>query len=628
MCPATLPCTEPKSILDEGKATCGNAEFCDMKMDGAYYDKNVLTTCDDDTVVRRQDCSLNQLPCKAGMWGNAAACGDPEWCKGKPDGTYCDGTASRVTCRSWKVHSRSVCSSGQPCTSGTGAVSRTAACGWDPDICNMKRDGRYCDAKGNARYECKGSNVVLREYCGTLSCTEATWVQSFGTPEAWCGNKLFCGQKFTAGSYCDGNYVTTCGKDQTSEGRTLCRDEPCKAGTFDGEAGCGGTTFCDGKMDGDYCDGSNMVKTCSSFKEIRKQWCYDGLKCNVAPGFVKAKAMCGDPAFCKKREEGSYCAGKYRVVCDSQASVSSVSLPRYSYCGDSVTCKDTGQVVFPNSPVAVCGTNDFCETKTGSPPVDGSYCESESLLVQCKAGKKVTSTYCAAASCSSATSTDGSAAAVLSPGAWCSNVMHKGLLYRSPCNWQTLAAVDETSRVVCFSGASFECTKTAALNQFQVKTVHLCENGCSNQDGRCCKKGNTDWCVSEPAPGAATGAALVNGTRVYATIAGPNRNECTDDTTFIDSKGFSCRDWAGHDCNSGGNNDVVELLQRSCPNACGMCGTSSGTALYGSGSGGKSKKVTVSAAPFEDVVGTIMGVLTGCFVCFALFGYYCFKKDK
>jgi hypothetical protein len=80
--------------------------------------------------------------------------------------------------------------------------------------------------------------------------------------------------------------------------------------------------FCDGKMDGDWCDGDDLV-TCDAGDEVDRATCPEG--CESMP--VGVADRCFEETFCEDKLDGLWCDGDDLVDCEDGEVESRVACP-------------------------------------------------------------------------------------------------------------------------------------------------------------------------------------------------------------------------------------------------------------------------------------------------------------
>jgi MYXO-CTERM domain-containing protein len=167
----------------------------------------------------------------------------------------------------------------------------------------------------------------------------------------------FCDGKMN-GLWCNGDDLVNCSNGSTTSSQKC--DCGCKSmplGTADKCESCG-SGFCSGKMNGLWCNGDDLVN-CSNGSTTSSQDCDCG--CESMPLGVNDQCKgCGDP-FCNGKASGLWCKGDDLVNCSNGSITSS------QHC-------DHGCVSMP------AGTNDKC----GDEPKPTGFCSDKANGLWCK----------------------------------------------------------------------------------------------------------------------------------------------------------------------------------------------------------------------------------------------------
>lgn len=242
------------------------------------------------------------------------------YCFGKIDGNYCQSANEVVTCQDNKQTDYKYCvteqcvSFLQPCKEKfCKAQLQMASCG-SPQFCKGKLDGSFCD--GKVLKTCRRGEVVSSLECRDAGCTQRCKVRIGITENNRCVGQSTCGAANFCidglqGSYCDSGAIKTCPGNAISD---VCHDGTCK--DFLLQATCGDPRLCDAKLDGNHCDGK-YLKTCSGGKEARSQYC--GSTCSAGTGVGEDE--CGTSGFCLTKLDGSYCDDKVWKSCKASTMV-------------------------------------------------------------------------------------------------------------------------------------------------------------------------------------------------------------------------------------------------------------------------------------------------------------------
>ena len=168
------------------------------------------------------------------------------FCTGKQNGLWCDGS-KLVNCSNGNVTSSKTCTSGcQSMPAGVADKCKAAA-----NFCTGKQNGLWCD--GDKLVNCKNNAVSSSKKC-------ASGCQSMpaGVADKCKAAANFCTGKQN-GAWCDGNKLVNC------QGDAVASSQPCPNGCQSNPAGVadackgGGGGFCQGKQNGLWCDGKELV---------------------------------------------------------------------------------------------------------------------------------------------------------------------------------------------------------------------------------------------------------------------------------------------------------------------------------------------------------------------------------
>ena len=401
----------PDGVPDQCKAAAG---FCSGKQNGLWCDGDKLVNCQGGAVASSQACANG---CQSMPVGTPDACkAAAGFCGGKQNGKWCDGD-KLVNCQGGAVASSQTCDNG--CESMPVGTPDQCKPGTTPTgPCSSKSDGKWCD--GSKLLTCKGGNVSSSQDCGngcqSMPAGTSDQCKSDPTPTGFCSSK-------TDGAWCDGNALQQCKSGQTTSSQDCkngCQSMP--AGTPDQcKADAVQPTFCTGKADGPWCDGT-ALRSCQNGAVASSADCPAGCQTNPAgtPDACKPKPIDGlDP--CKGKADGAYCLGAQLVecfkgnsqtltpcpngclvkppgtpdVCAPAATDDCTMLPDGQWCSDVnlLKCKNKqliaamscaqGCLAMGGKGSAVCKatTTGFCGAKT-----NGDWCDGE-LLTTCSSGK-------------------------------------------------------------------------------------------------------------------------------------------------------------------------------------------------------------------------------------------------
>eukprot|EP00927_Polykrikos_kofoidii_P049966 TRINITY_DN43937_c0_g1_i1.p1 TRINITY_DN43937_c0_g1~~TRINITY_DN43937_c0_g1_i1.p1 ORF type:complete len:961 (-),score=69.14 TRINITY_DN43937_c0_g1_i1:263-3145(-) len=367
----------------EWASECGDPSFCTGGR-GLFCDGQYLVECDGlQNIKKRTNCEeTTSGTCMSSRWARKdASCGNPDFCEGKMSGRYCDGETRIITCNfPSTIESTAVCPKAMPCKDSVKWTGE-AMCG-DPDVCNSKLDGTYCD--GNLLVTCRSFGRQSLYDC-TLESTTCQ-VATLGGGEAGCGNINFCKDKLS-GDYCETEHIMTSCMTFNVATRIFCPSElKCSSNSFQ-EASCGQVDACFNKLSGWYCfENSRTRYQCSSGSSTPSLTEYCGvLGCSQLSRFP-GQATCGDSTFCDFKLPGTYCEGQYLVTCKGLA------VQSRERCIDEV-CTESST---PSK--AACGTPDFCQKSGHMPKIDGTYCEGN-FSKACVNGEQVGKEFCFKVAC-------------------------------------------------------------------------------------------------------------------------------------------------------------------------------------------------------------------------------------
>ncbi|MCA9495076.1 MAG: peptidoglycan DD-metalloendopeptidase family protein [Myxococcales bacterium] len=136
-----------------------------------------------------------------------------------------------------------------------------------PDACDGHANGEWCD--GDDLITCSGGREVARDGCswGCESMPVGVPDQCYAAPADTCDGKV-------DGLWCDGDDLVECRAGDVWT-RQACASG-CESMPFGTPDQCSAApTFCDGLMDGLWCDGDDLV-TCSGDRETDRDTCSNG----------------------------------------------------------------------------------------------------------------------------------------------------------------------------------------------------------------------------------------------------------------------------------------------------------------------------------------------------------------
>lgn len=175
-----------------------------------------------------------------------------------------------------------------------------------PDFCDGKADGDWCD--GADLVTCSGGDLSARE-----TCPSGCMSMPLGTDDVCVEGALdFCEGKMD-GDWCDGDDLVEC-QDDVSVNRDTCADGCVSMPIGVPDECADAPNFCDGKANGDWCDDSDLV-TCSNSAEVDRESCPSG--CTSMP--VGVNDVCSEDDFCEGKQDGLWCDGDDLVDCDGGA---------------------------------------------------------------------------------------------------------------------------------------------------------------------------------------------------------------------------------------------------------------------------------------------------------------------
>jgi len=292
------------------------------------------------------------------------------FCDGKMNGYWCDGDTLKL-CKNNDTASSKDCGCGcQSMPVGTDDVCKS--CG---GFCDGKMNGWWCD--GDTLKLCKNDGEADSKGCdcGCKSMPLGTDDECNGCGSGFCNGKM-------NGWWCDGDALKLC-KDNSEADSKKC-EYGCQSMPEGVDDLCKGkpeepVVFCTGKADGDWCDGDNLVH-CQGGQGVGAQPCEFG--CLKMPDGVADK--CATPpqpdGFCTGKADGPWCDGDMLVQCQGGAE------------GSSTQC-EFGCLPQPPGVADKCATPPsdpgFCASKA-----DGHWCDGQSLTL-CQGGQMATAVACA-----------------------------------------------------------------------------------------------------------------------------------------------------------------------------------------------------------------------------------------
>ncbi|MCB9739588.1 MAG: M23 family metallopeptidase [Deltaproteobacteria bacterium] len=416
----------PVGVPDQCKAT-GGTGFCAGKQNGLWCDGDALVNCQNNSVASSQTCSngCQSMPvgvadqcapssgggggtggklelcnpfnpakavtcgfgCYSGHKGSDYACGD-----GTPLYAPTNGTVTKV------VNSYN----GQTCSPDFGNLIKIATGPYEIILAHMRKDilvGAGEIQAGTPIGYASNTGYTLTQKNGTWVCQQGgghhlhlevrkngVAVDAYGGEVVWknCGDigngggggtTTFCTGKQN-GLWCDGSALVDCKDGAVASSQTCsngCESMPvgvpdqCKSG--------GGTGFCSGKQNGAWCDGDKLV-TCSGGSISASETCADGCESMPVgvPDQCKAKPVTGP---CEGVQNAALCHQDAVVICVAGAVQQTITCQ--------FGCVDKAGVVHCNEPAAP----EPCAGKG-----DGASCEGD-VLRQCQSGKTASATPCA-----------------------------------------------------------------------------------------------------------------------------------------------------------------------------------------------------------------------------------------
>ena len=239
------------------------ADFCSGKQNGLWCNGDTLVNCHNNSISSSNKCPNG---CQSMPTGVPDKCKDApaNFCTGKQSGLWCDGN-NLVNCQGGKVSSSSTCKDGcQSMPAGTPDKCKAA-----PNFCTGKQSGLWCD--GDKLVNCQGGKVSSSSTCqyGCESKPVGTNDVCKSAPNNFCTGKQ-------SGLWCDGNKLVNCQNGQISSSST-CKDgcQSMPAGTPDKCKTASGGGFCQGKQNGLWCNGDDLV-TCQNDQIASSSKCANG----------------------------------------------------------------------------------------------------------------------------------------------------------------------------------------------------------------------------------------------------------------------------------------------------------------------------------------------------------------
>jgi hypothetical protein len=311
--------------------------------------------------------------------------------------------------------------------------------------------------------------------------------QNNGTPTPDCAGGVvnppdFCDGKMD-GDWCDGGDLVTCG------GGDVARRDTCPAGCISMPLGtpdeCAATTvdFCDGKMNGDWCDGDDLVE-CQSGVSVNRDNCFWG--CESMPIGVADRCH-AEPSFCDGKANGLWCDGSDLVNCSGGAESSRDT------CGNGCESMPVGipDRCYPDS--------DACAGL-----MDGLWCDGDDL-VDCDGGQVTSREGCTYGCTSMPVGTPDECAS--SPSGTC--LYDPGLEAGAPttsCNYMDWDLSDDGYYVMSKFGADTDSTTWGHTTTCGYLQGYYDAYGCRYDSGVGCldyddeiawTQGHVDWYTSD-----------------------------------------------------------------------------------------------------------------------------------
>lgn len=253
-------------------ATPAYADFCSDKVNGLWCNGDNLVYCQNGSIATSDKCDCGCKSMPFGTNDQCESCGGDPFCQGKMSGLWCKGD-DLVNCQGGSITSSEKCDCG--CKSNQlGVNDQCKSCG-DP-FCDGKQSGLWC--KGDDLVNCQGGSITSSEHCehGCVSMPQGTNDKCGEPPDPPTG---FCSDKAN-GLWCDGDNLVDC------QGAKKASSKHCEFGCLSMPPGtadkCGEPPdppagFCDGKMDGFWCNG--MTRTlCGGGGIVSEEQCENGCK--------------------------------------------------------------------------------------------------------------------------------------------------------------------------------------------------------------------------------------------------------------------------------------------------------------------------------------------------------------
>lgn len=221
-----------------------------------------------------------------------------------------------------------------------------------PDFCDGKQNGDWCD--GDDLVTCQSGDVQSRHTC-SAGCQS----MPLGTPDACATTEAeFC-DGLMDGAWCDGDDLITC------SGGHETRRSACPAGCTSMPLGtpdaCAATEtdFCAGRQDGMWCDGDDLVE-CSADVSVNRDACSEG--CRSMPPGTPDECHPEVTGFCVGKQDGLWCDGDDLVDCEADQVYSR------SECTE-------GCVSMPLGTPDQCASDDSCVGL-----MNGDWCDGSDLI--------------------------------------------------------------------------------------------------------------------------------------------------------------------------------------------------------------------------------------------------------
>ena len=240
-----------------------------------------------------------------GSGGSEHDGGSPEgFCSTRPDGSWCQAD-TLVSCRGGQIQAQEECDLG--CLAVPGGRSHRCREAEDA-FCESKPDGAWCD--GDELVTCLAGALLDRETC-LHGCEPIPGGQDDRCRQE--GQDEFCQGK-ADGLWCDGDDLVRC-QGGVLVARAHCPEgcEPMAAGVDDRCRQEGPGDFCQGKANGLWCDGDDLVR-CRDDEVVERSRCDQGCE-PMAAGVNDRCRQEGPGDFCEGKMNGHWCDGDDLVLC-------------------------------------------------------------------------------------------------------------------------------------------------------------------------------------------------------------------------------------------------------------------------------------------------------------------------